>query len=248
MTQLSFSISLLLYYFIFRNTAIDTCTHSEIPKKAFVPTSGWKDIVQSSITRYDFRWINPRYVGYNPKFPKSIDKRRGSAGENATTTNEDASSDSTDSPRKHKRVAFINYTCGVPRNLQKASKKAGCKARVKMICYKENPDMVEVLHIGNHNHEVGGADRLKHLPSCLARPSIVQPQSQSVETNASSSRSRVLNIISNIEAVYNTFKNSSRELTNEQIDNVSEIANNLFTVLQESNDLASNSNFSTQRR
>ncbi|KAI9251729.1 hypothetical protein BY458DRAFT_523604, partial [Sporodiniella umbellata] len=89
---------------------------------------------------------------------------------------------------------------------------------------------------------------LYQAPHCLIRPSIVQPQSQSIETNASSSRSRLLNTISNNEAAVNTFKNSSRELTNEQIRTVSEIANNLSSALQDSNDLASNSIFSTKRK
>ncbi|KAG1440529.1 hypothetical protein G6F56_011882 [Rhizopus delemar] len=176
---------------------MDTHTYSEIPKKIFIPTSEWKDIVQSSIAKHGVRWISPRYVGDNPEFPKrSSDKRRGSAGENNKTTNEDASSDGADTPRKRKRVVFIKYawyvfyTChrsgqyrdqvaeghqlkggssGTPRNLQKASKKAGCKARLKVTCYKDDPNTVEVLHIGDHNHEVGSADSLKHLSLSQAR-------------------------------------------------------------------------------
>ncbi|RCH81120.1 hypothetical protein CU098_002504, partial [Rhizopus stolonifer] len=127
---------------------------------------------------------------------EAVIKKRGSAGENTKTTNEDVSSDGTDTPRKRKRVVFIKYawyvfyTChrsgqyrdqvaeghqlkggssGTPRNLQKASKKAGCKARLKVTCYKDDPNTVEVLHIGDHNHEVGSADSLKHLSLSQAR-------------------------------------------------------------------------------
>ncbi|KAG1138593.1 hypothetical protein G6F37_010815 [Rhizopus arrhizus] len=63
-----------------------------------------------------------------------------------------------------KEVKEQTNLTGKSRELQKASKKCHCPARLKVTCFKRNPEMVTVEAIGEHNHEIGGLEDLQHLP------------------------------------------------------------------------------------
>ncbi|ORE18108.1 hypothetical protein BCV71DRAFT_286015 [Rhizopus microsporus] len=58
---------------------------------------------------------------------------------------------------------------GKPRELQKASKKTDCKAKLKATCLKSDPNFVEIVHIDVHNHEIGGAEDLKEKGNQMQR-------------------------------------------------------------------------------
>ncbi|KAI8378856.1 hypothetical protein EDC96DRAFT_571031 [Choanephora cucurbitarum] len=62
---------------------------------------------------------------------------------------------------------------GKARDLQKASKKTDCKAKLKVVCFKRDPENVEIVHIDTHNHDVGGMDDLKYLPLSNERKAII---------------------------------------------------------------------------
>ncbi|CAO3644781.1 unnamed protein product [Mucor hiemalis] len=160
----------------------DIHTYTEIPEKiADLPVSEWKKFVEDSVVKYGITWINPRYVGNNPEFNNGRvqpDEER--------ETNEDSVAAG---PKRRKRevtyVWYADYKChrygvyrdkiaegtrtkggatGSVRALQKASKKSDCKARLKITCFKSDPTVVEVHHIGVHNHEVGSVEDMKYLP------------------------------------------------------------------------------------
>ncbi|KAG1432742.1 hypothetical protein G6F57_022742 [Rhizopus arrhizus] len=60
-----------------------------------------------------------------------------------------------------------------PRELQKASKKTDCKAKLKATCLKSDPNFVEIVHFDVHNLEIGGAEDLKYLPLSKEKKEII---------------------------------------------------------------------------
>lgn len=118
--------------------------------------------------KHGVQWVSPRYI----KEPIERTVEESSSGPNK---------------RRKRTVPYVWYTefkchrfstccdkiaedvrvkggsSGKPRELQKASKKTDCKAKLKATCLKSDPSFVEVIHIGVHNHEVRGAEDLKHL-------------------------------------------------------------------------------------
>ncbi|CEG67520.1 hypothetical protein RMATCC62417_03936 [Rhizopus microsporus] len=134
-------------------------SYSEIPKKIT------RKNVDDSLVKHGVQWVSPRYI----KEPVERTDEESSSGPNK---------------RRKRTVPYVWYTefkcyrfgtCrdkvaeGVPvkgdssdkpRELQKASKKTDCKAKLKATCLKSDPNSVELVHIGVHNHEVGGAEDL----------------------------------------------------------------------------------------
>ncbi|CEP16772.1 hypothetical protein [Parasitella parasitica] len=215
---------------------MDTYTYSDIPEKIIVPTSKWIETVKNSTAKHGVKWINPHYVGDNPDFPqKRSNEESSTAGRNSAATSEDPNNEGAETPLKRRKRAvfvkyvwYVTYTChrsgkcrdrvaegsqvkggpsGAPRNLQKASKKTGCKATLKVTCYKNDPDSVEVLHIGTHNHEVGGAEDLKYLPLSQARKDQIMERLRQVHQ----------------DEVYNIFKKIQESFYREAADEMESV-------------------------
>ena len=153
--------------FILLNQCISTLTLRSLKKLLYPSLSGKKN-VDDSLVKHGAQWVTPRYI----KKPVERIDEESSSGPNK--------------PRK-RTVPYVWYTefkchrfgtcCdkvaeGVrvkggssdkPRELQKASKKTDCKAKLKATCLKNDPNSVETVHIGVHNHEVREAEDLKYL-------------------------------------------------------------------------------------
>ncbi|KAI8969418.1 hypothetical protein BDB01DRAFT_855966 [Pilobolus umbonatus] len=52
----------------------------------------------------------------------------------------------------------------IPPIKRSANKKSNCPARLKVTCFKNNPNMVTLENVNEHNHAIGGSDDIKHLP------------------------------------------------------------------------------------
>ncbi|KAI8983673.1 hypothetical protein BDB01DRAFT_109794 [Pilobolus umbonatus] len=75
--------------------------------------------------------------------------------------------------KRRKRIVvyswYIDYNCHSGKKeeklvWQKACKKSNCPARLKVTCFKNNPNMVTLETVNEHNHAIGGSDDIKHLP------------------------------------------------------------------------------------
>ncbi|KAG1172219.1 hypothetical protein G6F70_004642 [Rhizopus microsporus] len=124
-------------------------SYSEIPEKITVSIFEWRKNVDDSLVKHGVQWVTPRYI---KKPVKRTDEESGS-GPNK--------------PRKRTVAEGVRVKGGSsdkPRELQKASKKTDCKAKLKATCLKNDPNSVETVHIGVHNHEFREADDLKYLP------------------------------------------------------------------------------------
>ncbi|CEG65338.1 hypothetical protein RMATCC62417_02141 [Rhizopus microsporus] len=152
-------------------------SYSEIPKKITVPIFEWRKNVDDSLVKHGIQWVSPRYI----KEPVERTDEESSSGPNK---------------RRKRTVPYVWYTefkcyrfgtcrdkvakgvpvkggsSGKPRELQKASKKTDCKAKLKATCLKSDPNSVEIAHIGVHNHE-GEAEDLKYLPLSKEKKEII---------------------------------------------------------------------------
>lgn len=157
---------------------MDIHTYTAIPNTVTKPTLEWRKAVEDSVSQHGVMWVSPRYVGDNPEFPNYK--------ENTTDNNED---NGAQQPKRRRTTSkylwYVEYKChrygsyrdrvaegtrskggvsGNSRDLQKASKKTNCKAKLRVTCEKDSPSVVEITHTGPHNHEVGSIEDLKHLP------------------------------------------------------------------------------------
>ncbi|CEP08646.1 hypothetical protein [Parasitella parasitica] len=196
------------------------------------------ETVQNSNTKHGVKCINPYYVGDNPKLPeKKINEEINTRGRNSAATTEDPNNDGAKTSRKcRERTVFVNYVLHVtgssvaPRNLQKPSKITGCKATLKVACYKNGSDSFEVLHNGTHNHKVRGAEDLKHLSIFQARKDQIMEQlwENSLETNCNSQRSPTNQLVHrdrivHQEEVYNILKKIQELFYRKSVDEMESV-------------------------
>lgn len=161
-------INLWLYFFTLKmsqsNNTYSINTYRPIPISMTAPVTEYKATVEGYIAKCGVRWV------YNKKITEA-------------SNDEDVSSSTTPAVKRRKRQVnyhwYIDYQChrsgkkrvkaftnlsGKQRAIQKASKKSNCPARLKVICFKNSPEMVTLETIKEHNHEIGGVDDLQHLP------------------------------------------------------------------------------------
>lgn len=152
---------------------MNTQKYSPIPDTLVVPESQWKEVRDNSVQLHGVKWIHKRTV-------------------NDVLRKLKASEQVSQPPKKRRLVApkpyiwYAEHIChrggikrdriaegrykkgglsGKPRNVKKASKKIACPAKLKATCYKHDPSNVVLTHMGIHNHEIGGVEDIKCLPS-----------------------------------------------------------------------------------
>ncbi|RCH90496.1 hypothetical protein CU097_008221 [Rhizopus azygosporus] len=94
---------------------------------------------------------------------------------NNSSSSNNNSNDNNDNNNKYiaEGVRVKGGSSGKLRELQKANKKTDCKAKLKATCLKSDPNSVETVHIGVHNHEIGGAEDLKYAPLSKEKKEII---------------------------------------------------------------------------
>ena len=137
-------------------------TYQLMPTKMEAPVADYQSIVDGSIAKYGVKWI------YNKKITEKV-----------TPVEEPGTSTIKRRKRDIKYIWYIDYKChrsgkkenrtfpnisGKHRELQKASKKNHCPARLKVTCFKHDPEKVTLETIKEHNHQIGGSEDLQHLP------------------------------------------------------------------------------------
>lgn len=154
---------------------MDAYTYSELPEKTIVPTSEWEKAVESHLVKHGVQWVNPRKVEEKTteEAPEGSNKRRKRTVNYVwyQTFNCHKFGNYRDKIAEGSRVK--GGASNQARDLQKASKKTDCKAKLKVTCYKESPDVVRIVHLGTHNHVLGSSDDLRHLPLSKDRRAVI---------------------------------------------------------------------------
>ncbi|CAO3631321.1 unnamed protein product [Mucor hiemalis] len=148
--------------------------YTPIPNTLTVHEHEWKEALDNFVLLHGVKWIHKRTVKDTPRVIEVPEVPEGSQP-----------------PKKKRLVApkryiwYVDYDChrngskrdrvaegyvekggvsGKSRDLQKASKKISCPAKLKVSCFKKDPSNVVFAHTGVHNHEVGGEEDMKYLP------------------------------------------------------------------------------------
>ncbi|GAA5807640.1 hypothetical protein MFLAVUS_001010 [Mucor flavus] len=136
------------------NTTYTVNTYGVMPSIIEIPVIDYKATIDSFIAKYGVRWVYHKKVVDKEPTEGSAPKRRKTVFRYVWYINYFCHRSGT------KRVkSFVNQT-GKQRNLQKETKKQNCPARLKVVCYQNNPSIA----VFEHNHEIGGLDDIKHLP------------------------------------------------------------------------------------
>ncbi|CEG65970.1 hypothetical protein RMATCC62417_02636 [Rhizopus microsporus] len=141
-------------------------TYSGILEKIAVPIFEWRKNVDDSLVKHGVQWVSLRYI----KKPVERTDEESSSGLNKQFK---CHRFSTCCDKIAEGVRVKGDSSGKPRELQKASKKTDCKAKLKATCLKSDPNSVEIVHIGVHNHEIGGVEDLKYLPLSKEKKEII---------------------------------------------------------------------------
>ncbi|KAI8644074.1 hypothetical protein BD408DRAFT_384629 [Parasitella parasitica] len=137
-----------------------------IPSELTVPESEWETTLENNVSLYGVKWIKKNIkarqtVIANGERP---DKKRKAVSLYFWY----ATFECHRAGEKRNKMAEGSITkggaSGVARDLQKPSKKINCSAKLKVICYKNNPGYATFIYTGEHNHDVGGLNDLQHLP------------------------------------------------------------------------------------